>query len=302
MSVIPTGYLGGTSLIPTISSYETLALNIKQQLGHPLINIEVSDQQLYTYISNAIQFFTKWAGYTEEYLIFDSKKYVKGVGINIATLINQTPEMYNSAVSGLSAAYDYDLNSYRKVIDVFAFEQGESTGINTLFTLEQAMAQQIYSSYMIGSFGFDLVSWEVLKGWTETRKRVLAQIPYFRFDNRTQTLRIIPEPIPQESYLGLVGCYMERPIKDLVQELWVMRYSLALTKIGVGYVRKKYAGTSLFGGGSVDTSILDEGKAEKDTLEKELMTSYQDSTPPMFFLGILMGLLSIGSMYISSIT
>ena len=70
--------------------------------------------------------------------------------------------------------YDYDMMSYRKVIDCFSFDQGESTGINTLFTLEQAMAQQIYSSYMIGNFGFDLVSWEVLKGFVETRNKKIV--------------------------------------------------------------------------------------------------------------------------------
>ena len=217
--------------------------------------------------------------------MFDTKKYVSGVGIDIATLINQTPEMYSSMVSGLSTGFDYDLNVYRKVVDCFSFDMGESTGINTLFSMEQAMAQQIYSSYMIGNFGFDLTSWQVLKGWIDTRKRVLAQTPHFRFDNRTQILRIIPEPIPTESYLGLVGCYLERPIRDLVRELWVQKYSLALSRISVGAVREKFSGTTLFGGGTISTSILAQGFLEKDALEKELMNSYQDNLPPLFFLG-----------------
>jgi len=285
MPIIPDGFIGGTNLTPTITSYETLALNIKYQLGYPLINIEISDQQMYQFISNAIQYFSKWAGQTEEYLVFDSTKYVRGVGINVSDLINNTPETNSSMITGISAGYDYDLNCYRKVVDVVAFEQGESTGINTLFTLEQAMAQQIYSSYMVGSFGFDLVSWQVLKGWIDIRKRVLAQEIYFRFDPRTQILRLTPEPIPEESYLGVVGVKMERPIKDIVQELWVMRYALALTKIGVGKVRKKYAGTNLFGGGTVDASIHDEGTQEKKDLELELKTSYEDTETPMFLFG-----------------
>ena len=286
MSVIPAGYMGGTSLTPTVSSYEMLALRMKRQMGYPLINLEVADETIYDNISNAIEFYTKWAGYTEEFLIFESNKYTRGAGINIATMINKTPELNSSLVSGISAGFDYDMNCYRKVVDCFSFEIGESTGINTLFTLEQAMAQQIYASSMMGgNGGFDLITWEVLKGWTETRKKVLAQNPHFRFDPRTQVLRIIPEPIPEQSYIGLVGCYIERPIKDLVKELWVMRYSMALTKISIGYVREKFTGTGLFAGGSVSTSILAQGFTEKDILEKELMTSYQDSCPPMFFLG-----------------
>ena len=305
MSVLPSvikNFRGGTSLNTSVSCYEDVALRIKHQLGYPLVNIEIADEAIYDNISNAIEFFTKWTGYTEEFMVFDTKKYMQGVGIDVGTLINSTPEMYSSMMSGLSTAFDYDLNVYRRVVDVFSFDQGESTGINTLFTMEQAMAQQIYSSYMIGGFGFDLTSWQVLKGWIDTRKRVLAQTPHFRFDNRTQILRIIPEPIPSQSYLGLVGCYLERPIRDLVRELWVQRYCLALTKISCGFVREKFNGTAMFGGGTVSSTMLAQGITEKDTLEKELMTSHQDTTPALFFLGIFLSLLTIGQFFTSSIS
>jgi hypothetical protein len=186
----------------------------------------------------------------------------------------------------INTFYDYDLLSYRKVIDCFSYEAGESTGINTLFTLEQAMAQQIYSSYMIGNFGFDLVTWEVLKGFIDTRNKVLAQKQHFRFDNRSQTLRIIPEPRESESYFGIVGCYIERPIKDLIKERWVYEYSRALTMIAVGNVRGKYSGTGLFGGGQVNGGdIRQQGITEKENLEKRLRTEYEDNMPSMFFVG-----------------
>jgi len=200
--------------------------------------------------------------------------------------IVMNPAITKEATQCLSEYYDYDLSAYRKVIDVFAFEQGQGTGINTLFTLEQSMAQQIYSSYMIGNFGFDLVSWEVLKGFVETRNKVLAQTPHFRFDNRTQRLKIIPEPRVGESYFGLVGCYIERPLADLVKERWVYDYTKALSMIAVGNARGKYSGTGLFGGGSVNGSdIRAQGITEKENLEKVLMSEYRDSYPSNFFVG-----------------
>lgn len=287
MSVIPAGYKGGTSLNPSITSYEDLSYRIQHQLGAPLINLEVSDEQIYDCITDAIEYFTKWAGHTEEYLVFDSKLYKQGVGIKVDALINTTPEMYDgTGVPNLSAAYDYDLASYRKVVDCFSFDKGEDTGINTLFTLEQAMSQQIYSSYMIGNFGFDLVTWEILKGFIDTRNKVLALTPQFRFDNKSQMLRIIPEPRKDHTYLGVVGCQLERPIKDVIKERWVWKYSLALTKIAIARVREKFSGTNLFGGGSVNSqTLLSEGIQEKEKLELDLMTSYADSMPPGFFLG-----------------
>ncbi len=287
MSVLPTGYQGGTTYNPTVTSYDTLSFRIQRQLGAPLINLEVSDEQVYDCITDSIEYFTKWAGYTEEYLVFESKLYTAGVGIKVDDLINKTPELKNgTGVPNLSAGYDVDLASYRKVMDCFEFAKGEDTGINTLFTLEQAMAQQIYSSYMIGNFGFDLITWETLKSFIDTRNKVLAMTPQFRFDPRTQILRILPEPKPEHTYLGVVGCYIERPIKDIIRERWVQKYALALVKIAIARVREKYTGTSLFGGGQVNSqNVLQEGLKEKEQLEQELMNSYQDNIPPTFFIG-----------------
>lgn len=285
MSVLPEGYGGGTTLNSSVTSYDTLSVRIQHQLGAPLINLEISDEQIYDCISDSIEYFTKWAGYTEEYLVFDSRVYKRGVGIKIDDLFTASFEMRTSQVTALSASFDYDLASKRKVIDVFEFSKGEDTGINTLFTLEQAMAQQIYSSYMIGNFGFDLITWEVLKGFIDTRNKVLAMTDHVRFDARTQILRLIPEPRDTHTFLGVVGCYVERPIKDLIRERWVQKYALALAKISISRVREKYQGTNLFGGGSVNTNLLAEGLKEKETLEQELMNNYQDSPPPTFFIG-----------------
>jgi hypothetical protein len=285
-SVIPANYRGGTTYNPYVVTYEDLSVRIQHQLGAPLINLEISDEQMYDCITDSIEYFTKWAGYTEEYLVFDSKLYKPGVGIKIDQLFTMTAEMRDgTGIPNLSAGYDYDLASYRRVIDCFEFSKGEDTGINTLFTLEQAMAQQIYSSYMIGNFGFDLVTWEILKGFIDTRNKVLAMTPHFNFDPRQQILRIIPEPNKAHTYLGVVGCYVERPIKDVIKERWVQKYALALAKIAIARVREKFSGTNMFGGGQVNSQMLAEGLKEKETLEQELMNSYQDTRPPTFFIG-----------------
>jgi hypothetical protein len=286
MNVLPRYTPGSTNANSVIKSYDALAQRIRRQMGEPLVNVEIANEQIYDNIATAMEFFTKYAGYTEEFLVFDSKLYQKGKGIKVDTLINQTQEMYSSFTTGMSAGYDYDLDAYRRVLDCFSYTYGETTGINTLFTLEQAMAQQIYSSYMVGNFGFDLITWETLKGFIDTRNKVLAMTPHFRFDPKNQILRIIPEPIPEQTYMGVVGCYIERPIKDIINERWIYRYTLALCKITVSNVRGKFSGTNLFGGGSVNyNDFLQQGISERDALEAELKNSYEDQTPAMFFIG-----------------
>ena len=139
---------------------------------------------------------------------------------------------------------------------------------------------------MVGNFGFDLITWEALKGFIDTRDKVLAMTPQFRFNPRDQLLRIIPEPLLDHTYLGVVGCYIERPIKDLISERWILNFSMALTQITIGHTRGKFAGTSMFGGGTVNASdMMSQGLAAKEKLEDELKNSYEDSQPVSFYIG-----------------
>jgi len=285
MAIYPLSAYYTTALNSRITSYELLADRILRQLGAPLINLEVMCSTVYDHIGQAIEWYTKYSGHTEEFLVFDSTLYTRGLGIKLDRLFSLTPETYTQDISATdvtdmsgtlitapSGIYDYDLNSYRRVKSVQSFVEGTSTGINSLFTIEQALAQQTYFAYALGNYGFDLVTWEIMKQWLEMRERVLAQKVYYRFDGRTQYLRLLPEPKPDKKYFGLIQCSVERPIKDLVKERWVMQYALALTKITIGHVRGKFGGTALFGGGMLNTQdIMSQGITEKEKLEQEIM-------------------------------
>jgi hypothetical protein len=254
-----------------------LAQRVRRTLGEPLIQIEVSSEQIYEFTDIAIEYFTKFAGVDEEYLIFRSDLYMRGIGLPIGKMFSTTPSMYNqtetyaTSSNSLSSGFDYDLGDYRRVIDVFSFQEGNNSGVNTLFTIENTIAQQAYFGHLLGNVGYDLVTWHVLKEWIDTREKLLGMTPYLRFDPYTQILKIIPEPKSTNMYYGLIGCKVQKPLKYLIQELWIYKYVLALTKIAVGHVRTKFQGTNLFGGQTVNgTDLLRQGEKEKDELEKEM--------------------------------
>jgi hypothetical protein len=354
-----------SNLNPKITTYEKLATRIAYTLGYPQINIEAHQNQVFENISIAIEMFSKFAGYTEEYLTFHSSLYEPGKGLRMDVLMTATEqlagsyeadpnettldkslyEIGNSIIGGgpidmavnykgypdgesqwegtktrkshgsrtssrpdesqrdqlnekltkpfpNMKGYDYLTDSYRKVIDIFAFEEGTSTGINTLFTIEQTLAQQTYFSYALGKYGFDLVSWYTMKNWLEDRRKMLSQDYYCRFDDRKQTLYLTPEPNRgnrRTQFYGLIGAYVERPVCELVSEAWVYQYALALTKIVISRVRGKYSGTNLFGGGSPNyNELLSEGNTDKKELETKLyegVPGFGDGEPPMFFVG-----------------
>lgn len=322
---LPVSSFYSTNLNPRVKTFSTLSTRIAHSLGYPHINIEAHQNQVYENISIACEMFSKFAGYTKEYLVFDSTKYERGKGIKVDTMMSLTPrlqldsntiskdsnayqignmiigdnyinnfqigvgEEWNSTID-IPEGYDDLLQDYRRVTDVFAFEEGQTSGINTLFTIEQTLAQQTYFSYAMGNFGFDLVSWYVLKDWMDMREKILSVKRYFEFNERTQRLHLMPEPqTTKTTFFGAVGCYVEKPVRDLVKEHWVYQYALALTKINIGRIRGKYAGTALFGGGAPNyQDLLSEGLSEKTILEDKLYTGAPglgDAAPPMFFIG-----------------
>ena len=396
--IAPISGFQSTNLNSKIDNFNRLSDRILRTLGYPFANVEIHRDQLFENISISLEYFSKFAGYTKEYLIFDSNLYQKDYGIKIDDLFTLqgsdtfkeqkeldtpnkdftkeivkdtvfvatssipgslflsssalsstfydnitgsftsisandifTSDFYNeltkfSDSESLSSigdlfiekiqqgftvqgsltssdgrnntnnsfinSFDFDIMDYRKVIAVTDFEEGSTTGINTLFTIEQTLAQQTYFSYAMGNYGFDLVSWYTLKNWLETREKLLAIKRSYTFDERTQILRMFPQPKSKSNirFYGVVSCYVERPIRDILKELWVYQYALALTKMSVANIRGKYGNVTLFGGGSLNASdLMSQGLTEKDKLEQQLMTGSApgqgDADPPLFFVG-----------------
>lgn len=375
--VLPVSAFQSTNLNNKLETYGDLADRIKRSLGYPLITLEIHPDQLFQSIQIAIEYFSKFAGYTKEFLIFDSRIYQKNRGIRLDQLftisksnvtnvqkvantpvwagadftieqpqtvyistsaLNSTVFTGSSALSSVftdgipefeivdtslystitsyntsltasfrpsakrgvslqgqdstateySNVFDYDVMDYRKVIAVTEFEEGSNEGINTLFTLEQTLAQQTYFSYALGNYGFDLVSWYALKEWLDTRDKMLAIRRDIKFDERTQYLQMYPQP-GSSTFYGVLACYLERPIRDLVKEQWVYEYAVALSKITIGRVRSKYTGVALLGNGTLNYDLLQEGLTEKKELEQMLLTGasagFGDADPPMFMVG-----------------
>lgn len=372
--VEPISAFMSTNLNSKIECYQRLGERILRTLGHPMINVELHYDQLYEAISMAIDFYTKYAGYSKEYIIFDSRIYEGNKGIRLDTLFTVANSGYtpsdklndkkigpdpdfevkipeplyvslstisnsyfssSSALSGVVPSdgitsmqiidqstyalltafdsnlgdifqksiqkpftiqcepqenvksfnnmFDYDIMDYRKVVDVISFEEGSTTGVNTLFSVEQTMAQQSFHAYSLGNYGFDILSWHTVKDWLDTREKVFATRRDIHFDPRTQYLRLIPQPKNTQFY-GLLECYVEKPLRDLVKEKWVLEYATAMSKIMWGRILTHITGVQLPGGGTLNgEQVLSEGLSEKKELEELLFTGgYGDFDPILF--------------------
>lgn len=385
-TITPVSAFMSTNLSSKIDCFQQLGARILRLLGHPMINVELHPDQLYDAISMACEFFTQYAGYTKEYIIFDSRLYVHNAGLrldhlftvahtgfavssqgcqntcspcggnscspcgnqecqicrpnpnfnvhlrgNLYVATSALPYSYFLSSSALSASmpscgiepmqildecsfnqlstfdpnigayfklspqkelphcadpslsnvestsfnnmFDYDVMDYRKVMDVCDFEEGSSNGFSSLFSMEQTLAQQTFYSYAMGNFGFDLLSWHCVKDWQDTREKLLALRRDIHFDNRTQYLRFYPQPKPEHQFVGILECYVERPLRDIVKEKWVLEYATALAKVMWGRILTRIGSVQLLGGGIINGDlVLQEGNTDKLRLEEMLMT------------------------------
>jgi len=285
-----------TAINSRIDSYPALAQRIGYRLGCPITTIEASRSMVFDNIAEAVELYTKYAGYTQELLLFSSRLYRLGYGLKLDEVVSTTtPELsarHDPDDPDTIVGFDYDLLDYRRVVDVKNMEEGQTRGVNILFSMQHAMAQHLgsifYNSGFLGKGGFDLVSWYAANEFLELRNKLLATKIYFRFDKDTQVLKLTPEPNEDYDYFGLIECYVEKRVRDCLKNHWVQHYALALTKIEVGHVRGKFGGTQLLGGGQVNfNDMMSQGLSEKDKLLDQIMTGtggLANSEPPSFIV------------------
>lgn len=185
--------------------------------------------------------------------------------------------------------YDYDVMDYRKVISVYDFQEGSSSAMSSLFAFETAMAATTYYNYQFSMRGFDLTSWTAMNMWRKDRDKLLATKHSWHFDPHSQYFTLSPQPRKdRERFFGVLHCYVEQPLRDVIKSPWVWRYALALCKIILGGIRSKWGQVSLLGGGTLDGSaLLQQGQEEKKDLEQQLIEKrgFGEAEPPLFFIG-----------------
>ena len=111
--IAPISGFQSTNLNSRVDNFNRLSDRILRTLGYPFINVEIHRDQLYENISLAIEYFSKFAGYTKEYLIFDSNLYKKDYGIKLDDLFT----LQNSKTFAEQKALDTPNKDFTKEID-----------------------------------------------------------------------------------------------------------------------------------------------------------------------------------------
>jgi hypothetical protein len=260
-----------------------------RKLGAPLIKVELHPLHYEDAIDEAIEEFTKYVNQERCWLAYDLEKYHW-----CEKLDNKPPEDCDKKeIEGLvtGAATDEGFTLPCNVTGIFALESSSrfgqaGGGINTLFSVPN----QIWNSGGFGGHAGGLggngewITYEASLQYLDLVERLTASEFTFEYNNRSKKLKLLPNPIKLKMKGHIVfGVNIIRPESEQYGESWVKRYALALAKITLGTIRSKYDGVQMLGGGSLNTSIKDEGITERDQLLEELRTT--EGAVPGWFMG-----------------
>ena len=153
--------------------------------------------------------------------------------------------------------FDYDIMDYRKVVSVVNYSESGVSSITSLYNFDTSLAQQFFYTNQFNHRSFGLTTWYALHEWRNLYEKMLAVKRGWHFNKDTQYLTLTPQPRMGERFFGIVECWVERPLKDVLKEPWVFDYALAVCKEMLGRVRSKWGDSvQMLGGGSLSGNAL----------------------------------------------
>jgi len=235
-----------------ITSKTLLIKHIKEQLGAPTINIEVTTNQMSSIIDSAVQKFTEYAyGTLEGTVILELNgkgEYVLPDTItNVIKLAKGSTSNLTNFSANFGSGYVPDLWSEQ-------FFTGSLTGGIIPGIIAISTTKAVLEKY----FGDDIV---------------------YNFNHLSKKLQVL------DSYAGPVVLHYEYEYladenNDLVyNHEWIKEYCIAKTKFLWGTVTGKYNQT-LVGGAQINYSDMkQEAQEEINRLQEELLTKWSDPAP-----------------------
>ena len=244
------------AIVPYVASHTDLKTYIKERLGFPVINIEITDEQMNHAINMTIEKFVEIAegGVNFRFMIL-----AVTAGTQSYTLANDVYSIYN--------VWDTEDNNFdavfpeRIVADIF--------GANTTTIVKS-----------------DLLTLDMVRGYLKDIDFLLRVQVLFDFNPVTKTFYLIETPSVNIN-LG-VAFYEKIDYSDLDSPVydhqWVKNYATALSKKQWASNLTKYAGSLLPEGLTMDAAtILQEANTEIEKLDLELEEMWQ--IPIDFFIG-----------------
>ena len=242
-----------------IQNYDDMVEWIKAQFGYPLIQVELTDDMIKKCIDDAVEVYTEYVTYDEEYYAADISLYDSELGLKL-------PD---------------------NIVGLYGFDSdGVNDGPNTLFSVSNQMnnaGRYPFASGNRSGAGGAWIDYELAMQNVKMAKVMTGGGYTWNFNERTKYLTLNPNPALQGDTEGfaICGCYVARPEEQVYGERLCKRLALAYSKKILGKVRSTFQNVPLLAGANVNETVGDEGKEEEEALMEEL----RNMMPPAFMVG-----------------
>lgn len=276
------------------SSRADLINYCKRQLGAPVLEINIADEQVEDIIDDALQYFHErhFDGVIQTYLKYkitqDDKDRGQGRGGNNPIGIVTTTA---TSIVGLSTTFSYEENSnYIQVPPsviginkIFKYD-GPQTSTNNMFSVKYQMF--LNDMYYFGST--EILTYAMTKRYLEDLDFILNNDKQIRFNQRQNRLYLDIDfgDVAVDDYL-IIDCYRLIDPNDFTRvynDAFLKKYATALMKRQWGQNLIKFQGVKLPGGVELNgRQIYDDAQKDLEMIKEQMSNTYE--LPPLDFIG-----------------
>ena len=267
-------------LMASPNSRSTLITYCKRQLGEPVLQVNIDDEQVNNVIDDSIQFFQEncYNGMERCYLRHQltAEDFARFNSVETKTVGTSTWEEDNnyivvpSHVVGISKVFGIVSNTIR----------------SNLFGIEY----QIFLNDLYAFGTIDILNYFMIKQYLETLDMVLnnGSFQQFRYTMRGDRLYLdIDEKfLKQDLYLLVEAHRLLDPteVTEVYNDMFLKRYATAMMKKQWGMNLIKYNNVQLPGGITLNgRQIYEDALAEIEKMEGEVLSKY--AIPPLDMIG-----------------
>ena len=261
---------------------QTLISYAKRALGHPVIEINVDDDQIDDRVDEALQYWQQYHydGIKRTYLKWE---YTQAEQNRILTTTSEAGTK-NSVTSTWKEDNNYIVvpETVFSVTNIFPFSN--KGNLNLFDVRYQLRLNDLYDFSSTSVVNYDVV----LRHLDFLDHILVGEKPlrYNQLDNRLYIDMDWTNDLDVDEYL-IIDCYRKldpATFTDVFNDIWVKRYVTQKFKLQWGQNLSKFAGVTMIGGVSLNgNEIMQQAESEILKLEQEVRSNYEE--PPHLILG-----------------
>lgn len=278
------------------SSRSTLIDYCKRQLGAPLLEINIADEQVSDLVDDAIQFFQErhFDGVIQTFLKYKVRQVDidRARGRGAADQVGIVTTTTSATIVGVSTTFTFEEDSNylempSSVIGVnklFHFD-GSNTVTNNMFSVKY----QLFLNDVAFNLGYaGILNYAMTKRYLEDMDFALNTEKQIRFNQRQDRLYLDVDwgEVSKDDYL-ILDCYRLLDPNDFSRvwnDSFLKRYVTQLIKRQWGQNLLKFQGVKLPGGIELNgRQIYDDAQKELDAIREVMSNTYE--LPPLDMIG-----------------